>query len=53
MEIIKVSDYEELSRIAARLIIRKVNESRTCNFGLATGSTPVGLYRYLVEDHPH
>ncbi|OCA86770.1 glucosamine-6-phosphate deaminase [Bacillus sp. FJAT-27986] len=50
MEIIKVKNYHELSKIAAETIIKKVNQSSKFTLGLATGSTPEGLYRYLVED---
>lgn len=51
MEIIKVRDYKELSKKAAEIIIRKVKQSNTLTIGLATGSTPEGLYRELIYEH--
>lgn len=51
MKVIEVDNYEELSRTAAEIIIKKVTQSNNFTLGLATGSTPEGLYRYLVEDH--
>lgn len=51
MNIIKVTNYEEMSRIAAQHIIDKVRSNSKINLGLATGSTPKGVYRYLVEDY--
>ena len=50
MKLIKVENYHELSSTAAEIIINKVNQSAKLTLGLATGSTPEGLYRYLVED---
>lgn len=46
-----VDDYDEMSRIAAEIVIEKIKQSARLTLGLATGSTPEGLYRYLVEDH--
>ena len=51
MKVFKVYDYDELSQLAAKLIIKKVNQFSNLTLGLATGSTPEGLYRCLVEDH--
>ena len=51
MKIMKVHSYSELCRAAAKIIIEKVTLSDKINLGLATGSTPIGLYRYLVDDH--
>jgi glucosamine-6-phosphate deaminase len=51
MEIIKVADYQEMSKRAGEIVINKVNQLSMVTLGLATGSTPVGFYRYLVEDH--
>lgn len=51
MEIIEVYNYHELSKVAAEIIIKKVNQSNEkFTLGLATGSTPEGLYRSLIED---
>lgn len=50
-EIIKASNYEEMSRIAAEKVITKITEKPNAILGLATGSTPEGLYKLLIEDH--
>jgi len=49
MKIIKVKDYEELSSIAAELIAKQVKEKPNSVLGLATGSTPIGTYKKLIE----
>jgi len=51
LEIIKADNYEEMSRIAAEKVIAKVTEKPNAILGLATGSTPEGLYKLLIEDH--
>ncbi|MCM3588231.1 glucosamine-6-phosphate deaminase [Mesobacillus maritimus] len=51
MNIIKVKNYEEMSQKAAEILLDKVRQSPKMNLGLATGGTPVGLYRELVQDH--
>ncbi len=49
MNIIRVSSYEELSRKAADLIAAQVILKPDCVLGLATGSTPIGTYKNLVQ----
>ena len=51
MRIWKASDYKEMSRRAAKLIAAQVLIKPDCVLGLATGSTPIGLYECLVEWH--
>jgi glucosamine-6-phosphate deaminase len=51
MRIIRVNDYEDLSYHAAEWIIRKIKHSERLILGLATGATPLGTYRKLIEDH--
>jgi glucosamine-6-phosphate deaminase len=51
MEIIITETYEELSRLAADMIERQLLRKPSSVLGLATGSTPVGLYRELVRRH--
>ena len=51
MEIIIQPDAQSASLIAARIIARRVREKPDCVLGLATGSTPLMLYRYLIEMH--
>ena len=49
MKIIYAPDYETLSRKAAQLIGAKVLYKPDSFLGLATGSSPVGAYRYLAR----
>ncbi len=51
MEVIIQPDPESASHIAARLIARQVREKPNSVLGLATGSTPLPLYRELVRMH--
>src|SRR5690554_186558 len=51
MKLIPVKDYEEMSRVGAEEILELVKENPKAVLGLATGSTPTGLYRNLIEDH--
>ena len=50
MKIIITKDYEELSEKAFE-IMRGVVEDPNAVLGLATGSTPLGLYERMVKDH--
>ncbi|MBP5209608.1 MAG: glucosamine-6-phosphate deaminase [Clostridia bacterium] len=47
MRVIIGKDYEEVSRLAADEIEKVVREKPACTLGLATGSSPVGMYREL------
>lgn len=49
MRIYKTKDYEEMSRKAASIIAAQVIAKPNCVLGLATGSTPIGAYKKLVE----
>ena len=49
MNIIKALDYNDMSRKAANVISAQVILKPTCVLGLATGSTPIGIYKQLVE----
>ncbi|MBQ9131079.1 MAG: glucosamine-6-phosphate deaminase, partial [Clostridia bacterium] len=51
MKFISVSTYEELSRKAANIISAQVTMKPNCILGLATGSSPVGIYRQLIEGY--
>ena len=51
MRIIKVKDYEELSRRAADVIAAVVILKPDCVLGLATGSSPIGTYNVLAEKY--
>lgn len=49
MKIIKTKDYEHMSRVTANLLSAQVIMNPDCVLGLATGSTPVGAYKQLVQ----
>lgn len=49
MKFIKVDSYEKLSRHAANLISAQVLSKPKCVLGLATGSSPLGTYKQLIE----
>ena len=49
MRIYSAKDYDEMSRRAANFISAQVMMKPNSVLGLATGSTPVGTYQYLVE----
>lgn len=51
MLIYAVKDYEELSRKAAGIISAQIILKPASVLGLATGSTPVGTYRQLIEGY--
>ena len=42
-------NYEEMSRIAANVLSAQVMMKPDCVLGLATGSTPIGTYKVLIE----
>ena len=48
MRIIQTTDYQEMSRTAALLILNLLLENPQAVIGLATGHTPTGLYREWV-----
>ena len=49
MKFIKVDTYDKLSRQAANIISAQVIIKPDSVLGLATGSSPVGIYRQLIE----
>ncbi|RHW38913.1 glucosamine-6-phosphate deaminase [Neobacillus notoginsengisoli] len=51
MKIIKVTNELELSKTAGEMIAGKVRSNPEIVLGLATGGTPVGTYKYMIEDH--
>jgi len=46
-----VKDYEAMSREAARLVADRLRSKPSLVLGLATGSTPLGVYRELIRMH--
>lgn len=53
MEIFKYRDYDQVSKAAAALVIHEIRRNPKCILGLATGSSPVGLYRNLIDAYNH
>jgi glucosamine-6-phosphate deaminase len=49
MYIYKATDYNEMSRKAANIISAQIIIKPDCVLGLATGSTPVGIYQQLID----
>ncbi len=51
MRIIVTKNYDEMSKAAANIIAAQVITKPNCVLGLATGSTPIGTYKNLVEKY--
>ena len=51
MKIIKVKNYDEMSEEALKIVLDVVKNNPNAVLGLATGSTPLGLYAKMAEDH--
>lgn len=49
MRLYRAKDYDDMSRKAANIISAQVIMKPDCVLGLATGSTPVGAYKQLIE----
>ena len=49
MKLYRAKDYADLSRKAANIISAQVITKPDCVLGLATGSTPIGTYKELIE----
>lgn len=49
MNIIHAKNYQEMSRKAANIISAQVIMKPDCVLGLATGSSPLGTYKQLIE----
>ena len=51
MEVVVCDSYEDMSRRAADVFSAQIKKNPTSVLGLATGSTPLGLYAALVNDY--
>ncbi|MCL2390087.1 MAG: glucosamine-6-phosphate deaminase [Endomicrobia bacterium] len=51
MERIICKNYDEVSLLGANILAKRIKENPKSILGLATGSTPVGMYKKLVEMH--
>ncbi len=50
MEILIAKNYEEMSKLGYDVIKKVVTSKPNAILGLATGGTPVGLYKNMIED---
>lgn len=48
-QVIVGKDYDDMSRRAASIVAEQIKEDPACVLGLATGSTPIGLYDELIS----
>ena len=51
MKVIIAKDYEDMSRKAFEVMAETVKGNPRAVLGLATGSTPIGLYKNMIKDH--
>ena len=49
MKFIVCDNYEEVSAEGAKIFAEQIEAKPDCVLGLATGSTPVGMYKDLIE----
>lgn len=49
LKIIKCDNYEDMSKKAFELIYENIKDKKDFKLGLATGSTPIGLYQNMVK----
>ena len=49
MRVIVCENYEEVSKAGADIMEKVIRENPTCTIGLATGSSPVGMYQELAR----
>lgn len=48
MKLIVEKDYEAMSKKAADILVDEINNNKDIILGLATGSTPVGMYKEMI-----
>ena len=51
MKVIKVKNYDEVSAVAFKVMKEVVANKPEAVLGLATGSSPIGLYENMIKDH--
>lgn len=51
MRIIRAKDYDDMSKKAAEIMAAQINLKPECLLGLATGSSPEGMYAELVKKY--
>ena len=51
MKVIQVRSIEEMGQVALREVLAVVKRNSRAVLGLATGSSPIGLYHAMIKDH--
>lgn len=51
MKVFKMKDYEQMSRKAASIMAAQIIAKPDSVLGLATGSTPIGMYKELIKGY--
>lgn len=51
MKILVVKNYDEMSKVAAKELAEVISKKPESILGLATGGTPVGMYKDLIDMH--
>ena len=51
MKVIVVKNYDEVSKEAFNVMKEVVTAKPEAVLGLATGSSPIGLYENMIKDH--
>lgn len=51
MKVIIAKDYEDMSKKAFEVMGKVVKDNPSAVLGLATGTTPIGLYKEMIKDH--
>ncbi len=51
MKVIVTENYDEMSKKAAEVIIDVIKNKPDAVLGFATGSSPIGTYKCLIQDH--
>lgn len=51
MKVLVVKNYDEMSKVAAKELAEVISKKPEATLGLATGGTPVGMYKELIDMH--
>ena len=49
VKVIIVRDYDELSQLAAKIVLKKISKKKRFNLLVPTGTSPLGLYQLLSK----
>jgi glucosamine-6-phosphate deaminase len=51
MKVLVVKDYDSMSKEAGHIFIEAIKNKPNIVLGLATGSTPIGMYKEMIKAH--